>query len=81
MKHFTKVFGISVLCCTLLFNVPVMSQTGDSGSTTSAMADDHDDDGDSGKWGLLGLLGLAGLLGLKRRDDDRHRGTTATTNR
>jgi MYXO-CTERM domain-containing protein len=70
----------TVALCTLLLSAnPVMAQTTDNtGTTTTATTDDHDD---TGKYGLAGLLGLLGLLGLRKKDDDRTRPTTTTTNR
>ena len=82
MKKITKLIGVFALTTFFAFSSPALIAQDTNTVTERRIDDDVDEeDDDTGKWGLLGLLGLAGLLGLKRRDDDRNRGTTTTTHR
>lgn len=78
MKKVTKLIGVFALTTFFAFSSPAVIAQDTDTVTERRIDDDDEDDDDTGKWGLLGLLGLAGLLGLKRRDDDRNKGTTTT---
>jgi MYXO-CTERM domain-containing protein len=78
MKKVSTILSVLMLSALMSIHNPVVAQTSNNTTETTATRDMDRDD--TGKWGLAGLLGLLGLLGLRRKNDDDVRRTT-TVNR